>query len=76
MEISDRLDARWHRFIYAMRTAMICARSLRPCWSIPTITIANELFLLLARHGKKRGGLDMEQARRVANIWARRNSDE
>ena len=32
--------------------------------------IAGELFLLLAQHGE-RGGLDMEQARRVANIWAR-----
>ena len=34
--------------------------------------IANDLFLLLARHGE-RGGLNMEQARRAAQRWARKN---
>ncbi|MDG4561478.1 MAG: D-alanyl-D-alanine carboxypeptidase [Candidatus Competibacter sp.] len=60
------------RFIYRHANSHDLRQILASMLEYSNNFIANELFLLLARHGE-RGGLDMEQARRVANIWARRN---
>ena len=60
------------RFIYRHANSHDLRQILASMLEYSNNFIANELFLLLAQHGE-RGGLDMEQARRVANIWARRN---